>query len=211
MMKFLPIVFATVALWALVAGPKTAKAATTLGTISVCYYSAECTYAGGVVDAPVFLFTNTSGAAITGARFAIIKSTKVSIVADKFALGTIKAGASAVIVTGLSDDKKTHPAGGFFAAIGEAKDTSDGGPNADTIVFTFSGKSGTAHVTSGKIKVSTSAGPSADGTVAHLNFLGGPANADGPCNDCFASTVVATLSVVPPSAPPAALIDGLSK
>ena len=202
---------ATGAIWALLSGAQPAEAATAVGTISVCYYSAECTYAGGVVDAPVFLFTNTSGAAITGARFAIAKSTKLSIVADKFVLGTIKAGASAVIVTGLSNDKKNHPAGGFFAAVGGPKDTSDGGPDADSIVFTFSGKSGTAQVTSGKIKVGTSAGPSKDGTVAHLNFLGGPANGDGPCGDCFASTVIATLSVAPTQTLPAALIDGLSK
>jgi hypothetical protein len=149
------------------------------------------------VDAPAFLFTNTGSAAITGARFLIKANSAASVVADHYQLGTIMPGASIAIVPGASNDKKTHPAGGFFTYIapGEPLDTSDSGPDDNTIVFAFEGKIGKQKVTSGNILVGKSAGPSMDGTVASLNFLGGPGNADAPCGDCFGNTVIAQLTV----------------
>jgi hypothetical protein len=206
-----------------------AMAQTSVGNVSVCYYSGECNYAdvpgmkpqptaaqrfrdtgehpmtpailsrqtATPVDAPAFLFTNTGTAAITGAKFAIKANAGAGVVADQYRLGTINPGASIAIVPGASNDKKTHPSGGFFTYIapGEPLDTSDSGPDDNSIVFEFSGKIGKQKVTSGRIVTGKSAGPSADGTVASLNFLGGPGNADAPCGDCFANTVIAQLTV----------------
>jgi hypothetical protein len=31
--------------------------------------------------------------------------------------------------------------------------------------------------------------------VSSLNFLGGPGNADGPCNDCYGSKVIANITI----------------
>jgi hypothetical protein len=203
---------------ALAAAFSRAEAATTVGTITACYYSAECTYADingltGTVDGPAFLFTNTGTSAITGASFAIAASKKLNIKADSYRIGTIAAGKSAVIVVGASNDKKTRPAGLFFYYNGptDPTDTSDNGVDADTIVFTFKGKIGTTAVTSGKIVTGASAGPSADGSVAKLNFLGGPGNADGPCNDCFAPKVIANITTVTTAATPIVLGADLAR
>jgi hypothetical protein len=220
---------------AIVTYAQAATAQTVVGTVTVCYYSAECGFANvpgilhapdeaqklrdsgeheGVlthsatgatpVDAPAFEFTNTSATAITGANFSIAPNGKLGVILDVFHIGTIKPGASFVIVPGASNDKKVHKAGAFFAysSPGNPLDTSDSGPNANTLKFTFAGKLGTQTITSGPIFPGNSLSKSADGTVASLNFLGGPGNADGPCNDCYAAKVVAQLtasaaSVVP--------------
>jgi hypothetical protein len=213
---------------ALAAGMNSAYAQTAVGTVSVCYYSAECSFANipglyhapdeaqrlrdsgehqGVpmvrssttyppVDAPAFQFTNTGTAAITSASFSIAANASLGIVKDIFHIGTIAPGASFVIVPGASNDKKVHPSGGFFtySAPGNPLDTSDSGPNANAIVFKFSGKIGSQAVSSGNFKPGNSKSPSVDGTVASLNFLGGPGNADGPCNDCYATKVVAKIT-----------------
>jgi hypothetical protein len=149
------------------------------------------------VDAPAFQFTNTGTVAITAAKFVIKANTAASVVADSYRIGTIAPGASVTIVPGASNDKKTHPSGGFFTYVapGTPLDTSDSGPDDSSIVFEFQGRMGKLAVNSGKILTGASAGPSVDGSVASLNFLGGPGNADGPCGDCFASTVIANLTV----------------
>jgi hypothetical protein len=218
---------APLAALALVAVAHHASAQTSFGTVTVCYFSAECSFAnipgivhppneaqklrdsgehpgahpltsGTPVDAPAFQFTNTGTAAIKDAAFTIEASTSLSIVKDTFHIGTIKPGKSFVIVPGASNDKKTHPAGGFFTfnSPGTPLDTSDSAPNANTVQFEFTGKVGSTRVTSGIIEPGTSAGPSVDGSVTLLNFLGGPGNADGPCNDCFASKVIANITAV---------------
>jgi hypothetical protein len=178
--------------------------AQSIGTISACYYSAECTYSQtkvltGAVDGPAFQFTNTGTQPIKNARFAIVKNKKLSIVADSYKIGLIKPGASVAIIVGASNDGKTHPAGGFFTFLSptDPLDTSDDGPDADAVRFSFTGKIGTQKVTSGTIVAGATAGPSVDGTVAKINFLGGPGNDDGPCGDCFGSKTIATLSVAP--------------
>ncbi len=136
-------------------------------------------------------------AAITGASFAIAPNGKLGVALDIFHIGTIKPGASFVIVPGASNDKKVHKPGGFFvyASPGNPLDTSDSGPNANTLKFTFTGKIGKQAVTSGPIIPGKSLSKSVDGTVASLNFLGGPGNADGPCNDCYASKLVAQITI----------------
>jgi hypothetical protein len=220
-------------LWAPLAGlaimgiANGASAQTAIGTVTVCYFSAECTYAnipgivhppneaqklrdsgehqgahthatsGTPVDAPAFRFSNTGTEAIKDAAFTIEASTSLNIVKDTFHIGTIKPGKSFVIVPGASNDKKTHPSGGFFTfnAPGSPLDTSDSGPNDSSIQFEFTGKVGGKSVTSGIIEPATTAGPSVDGSVTLLNFLGGPGNADGPCDDCFGSTVIANITV----------------
>ena len=184
-----------------------AAAQTAVGTISACYYSAECTYSKTTaltppVDGPAFLFTNTGTKPITGGLFAIAANKKLGIVADHYKLPAIAPGKSKVIIVGASNDGKTHPAGGIFTflAADEALDTSDSGPDSDTVTFTFTGKVGTTKVSSGKIVAGATAGPSVDGSVAKINFLGGPGNDDGPCVDCFASTQVATITTLAPGA-----------
>ena len=148
------------------------------------------------VDAPAFQFTNTGTVAITDAAFEIVANKKLGIVHDAFHIGKIKPGATVVIVPGASNDKKTHPAGSFFtfSAPGSPLDTSDSGPDDNAIVFKFNGKVGKLAVTSGKIDVGKFVIPSTDGTVSAINFLGGPANADAPCNDCYAPKVIANIT-----------------
>jgi len=222
-----PPFWAPLASLSLIAMAHQAAAQTSFGTVTVCYFSAECTFAnipgivhppneaqklrdsgehqgahpltsGTPVDAPAFQFTNTGTKAIRDATLTIEKSKSLNIVQDTFHIGTIKPGKSFVIVPGASNDKKTHPSGGFFtfSSPGTPLDTSDSGPDDSSIAFKFAGKVGSTAVTSGIIEPGTSAGPSADGTVAVLNFLGGPGNADGPCNDCFASKVIASITAV---------------
>jgi hypothetical protein len=156
------------------------------------------------VDAPAFEFTNTSKTAITGANFSIAANGKDGVALDVFHIGTIKPGASFVIVPGASNDKRVHKAGAFFAysSPGTPLDTSDSGPNANNLKFTFDGVVGKQQVTSGPIEPGNSLSKSVDGTVASLNFLGGPGNADGPCNDCYAAKIVAQITASTASAVP---------
>ena len=153
------------------------------------------------VDAPAFQIVNTGTVAISAASFTIEANKKLGVVRDTFHSGTIRPGKSFVIVPGASNDKKTHPTGGIFTfnAPGSPLDTSDSGPDDNALKFVFNGKVGTASVTSGVIEPGSFLKPSTDGTVASLNFLGGPGNADGPCNDCYPVTVLANIAA--PSTP----------
>ncbi len=193
---------AAIAFTSLVSPALGARAETSVGTITVCYYSAECAYTsvggiGGVVDGPAFQFSNSGTKPITGARFAIAANKALGVKADSFSIGTINAGASFVLIPGATNDRKKRTNSSlFFYYVGPTspRDTSDSEPNSNAITFQFNGKIGTSNVTSGKIVVGASAGPSADGSVAQINFLGGPGNADGPCNDCVKPMVIATLT-----------------
>jgi hypothetical protein len=163
-----------------------ASAQTVVGTVTACYYSAECTY--------------TSAAGFSGVVDGPAASKKLGVVRDTYKIGKILPGGSAVIVVGASNDGQSRPNTTYFFYYNgpqDARDTSDVGPNASAIVFKFAGKLDGAAVTSGRIVTGASAGPSVDGTVALLNFLGGPGNADGPCNDCFAPKVIANIVTVP--------------
>jgi len=199
--------------------PVTAMAQSAVGTIYACYYSAECAYSGTTsltppTDGPAFQITNTGTETITGAVLYVKAAKKISLVADHYTIGAIKPGASVAIIVGASNDKKKHPTGGFFTFIGPDSpyDTSDANLDSDGIVFVFTGKIGTTKVTSGNIVTGATAGPSVDGSVAKLNFLGGPGNADGPCGDCFGSKQIATISTVVTTArAPGPIATGLAR
>jgi hypothetical protein len=170
-----------------------------VGTITACYYSAECTYTQSInltppVDAPAFRITNTGNVEITDAKFTVLADAKIGLAKDHFFIGTISAGKSVVIVPGFSDDHRKHASGAFFAYTGGPLDTSDAGYDANSVKFLFTGASSAGAVSSGKILTGATAGPSKDGTIKFLNFLGGPKNADGPCDDCFAPKRIATLT-----------------
>jgi hypothetical protein len=214
----LPVIrtgFAIAAASGLVMLGRPALAQTSVGTVTACYFSAECTYTAsiglsGVVDGPAFEFTNTGRTAIRGASFTINGNKKLAVVRSVYKIGTIKPGASVVVVPGYSNDGKTHAAGTFFYYSDSVLDTSDSGPDSNSIVFVFKGKIGSTAVSSGNILVGASEGPSEDGSVAELNFLGGPDGEDGPCNDCFAPKVVANITTAGGAALPP-LEKGLTK
>jgi hypothetical protein len=222
--------FALAAFCAMAGWAGAASAATsTLGTITVCYYSPKCAFAanavgssaklrmaqairdsgehqGGIanpltksyppVDAPAFEIVNTGTESITGAKLTMLADTAENVPMDTYAIGAIAPGKHKVIVPGSSNDKKTHPANGifFFRGLGDPLDTSDSVPNANAVTFVFTGKLGSQVVSSGNIVVGNFVKPSADGTVSAINFLGGPGNADGPCNDCVDPEQVGTIS-----------------
>jgi hypothetical protein len=146
------------------------------------------------VDAPAFQFTNTGTAPITHAVFSIQRNRNLGIIADEFQIKTINPGASFVIVPGASNDDHVHQQGAFFAYSGAPLDTSDTGPNEDSVIFVFTGKVNGLPVSSGNIVVGASAGPSGDLTVSKINFLGGPGNLDEPCWDCFDPKVVGEIT-----------------
>ncbi len=149
------------------------------------------------VDAPAFEIVNSGTAPITGAKFTMLADTAESVPQDTYTIGKIGAGKAVVIVPGNSNDKKTHPTAGifYFHGLGDPLDTSDAAPNTNAVTFVFTGKIGTQVVSSGNIVVGTSVAPSADGTVPAINFLGGPGNADGPCNDCVDPEQIGTITV----------------
>jgi hypothetical protein len=46
-------------------------------------------------------------------------------------------------------------------------------------------------VLSGVFTPAATRGPTNDGVIADMNFLGGPGNNDGPCSNCFGPKIVA--------------------
>ena len=179
-----------------------ASAQTVVGTIAVCYYAPACTYTQPIglnppVDAPAFQITNTSTTPITHAVFTLLKAHKDERTRDRFVIGRISPGKSVVIVPGFSNDgSMKHAPGSLFAHTGSPKDTSESGPDGDLTGFDFEGKSDGSIVASGAIRAWATVGRSNDGTVAHINFLGGPNDADGPCNDCFGPKQIGVIFIV---------------
>jgi hypothetical protein len=199
--------------------------AQSVGTINVCYYTPECGFAAAalpadmrvkpkgdrdhvkhgraesnpVVDAPAFQFVNNGATPIKGAVFKILANKKLSIPADSYDIGTIPANSSVTLLVGASNDGKTRPDSSYFFwyfGANSPRDTSDVGPDDDAITFEFTGKVGKTKVSSGTILTSATAGAANDGSVAHINFLGGPGNADGPCNDCVGPYVIGQINPV---------------
>jgi hypothetical protein len=183
-----------------------------VGTIVVCYFTDKCAYTvlkSGLVDAhsplqgdsdhpfsatsktyptvdaPAFQIRNIGDAPITSAKFTILANATFSVPGDVYVIGTIAPRKTVIIIPGLSNDGRKHKSTQFFFHSGSALDTSDSSPNADAITFRFTGIVSGHNVSSGNIVAGATAGEANDKTVAHLNFLGGPGNADGPCNDCF--------------------------
>jgi len=155
----------------------------------------------GVIDGPVFVFVNTSAAPITNAVFSV--SDPSSGIKDTFSVGTIGANASVTLIPGVTDDKQKHGTNNFFTVTGSPIDTSEDGPNSNNTQFTFTGQQGTTQIQSVDVcgvvgaPVFTPActqGVANDGTVPNLNFLGGPGDNDGPCDNCFGPRVVALLN-----------------
>jgi hypothetical protein len=147
----------------------------------------------GVIDAPAFVIENTSGSAI---NFGVLNIGvgDDNFVADSFKVGTIAAGSYSVVIPGLSDDGAIHPSGGFFTHTGTALDTSDLGPGGNNVPFSFTGTFNGQGAFTGIFTPAATFGLSNDGTTSQ-NFLGGPANADGPCDNCFGPKVVAQIEL----------------
>jgi hypothetical protein len=179
----------------------TAAKADLVGDIRVCYNCQDATFKGlfGVQDGPIFAIDNTSGSALTNGVLSIAVGGDNAI-ADSFSVGTIAPGATVYIETGVSNDGLVHPSGGFFFVTGSVRDTSDVGPASDNVPFSFTGTQGILAVNSGVFTPAATRGPTNDGTIARMNFLGGPD--DGPCNDCFGPEIVANLNTPNPSVVP---------
>ena len=143
------------------------------------------------LDGPVFVIENTSGSDITDG----VLSIGPGRVTDSFHVGTVPAGGRVFVAPGVSGDGSTRHT--FFRVTGSLLDTSENGPNENDTQFEFTGMVNAAPVDSGVFTPMATRGPSNDDTVTDINFLGGPGNADGPCNDCFGPKVVAILSTGP--------------
>lgn len=202
-----------------------------VGQILVCYacqntgnatIDAALTANPGVAsDGLLFAFVNTSASNITGAHFS-----ENGTPADSFALPTITAGSTYILIPGVTDDGGTHLAGGLFKTTG-VMDTSDGaGGVNDSTAFTFTGLDNALAVTSTTAGTSTTVpGTFTAGdpgliqpfrgnpTGGSTSFLGLGPSGDGGCSNCYYG-LVATLDTpnltgVPEPGTPALLITGL--
>ena len=158
------------------------------------FYNSSSNFGLGVLDGTVFVFQNTSGAAITNGVFSV----KGDGFVDSFKLGTIGAGATVFLEPGISNDGGSGHT--FFLVTGSLRDESDSGPNGNDVQFDFTGLQGSVTITSGIFTPAATQGPSNDGTIADINFLGGGPQSDGACSDCFGPKIVATLA--PPTRTP---------
>ncbi len=156
---------------------------------------------GGVIDGPVFVFVNTSSTPITNAVFSV--SDAASGIQDSFKVGTINPNSSFTLIPGVTDDGQNHGGSNFFTVTGTPLDTSDDGPSANTTRFTFTGQQGSTTIQSADVcgvpapptftPACTLQPLSNDGNVSNINFLGGPGDNDGPCDNCFGPAIVALL------------------
>jgi len=157
---------------------------------------------GVASDGLLFAFVNTSSFDITGGVFAVTNATPN----DSFMLPTIVAGATFILIPGVTSDGGTHAAGGLFGATG-VMDTSDGvGGLSDASVFSFTGLSNAQGVTSTTAGTSTGTPgtftpgdpglfkpwivPASGGSTS---FIGLGPNGDGGCTNCYFGEV-ATLN-----------------
>jgi hypothetical protein len=176
-----------------------------VGDIQV-FYNSTPNFGQGVLDGPVFVFQNTTGTAITDAVLTIVG-------VDFFDVGTIAAHSNVFVIPGVSNDGQNHGSGNFFTVTGSIYDSSDEAVNSDSVEFEFSGKQGSTAIESSDVcgviaaPIFTPActqGEANDGTVSNINFLGGPGNNDGPCNNCFGPEIVANL-ITPNTPPPSSI------
>jgi len=156
-----------------------------IGNIQVCYYCSN-NFGQGVLDGPMFVIQNTSGTGITNGVLSVNPNPGTL---DSFNVGTVPAMGTVFVIPGVSNDGGTGHT--FFAVIGSILDTSDAGPSGDSVQFRFTGTQGGVPIDSGIFTPAATRGPSTDGTIASINFLGGPD--DGPCYDCFGPRIVADL------------------
>ncbi len=180
--------FTVVSALVLGAGFISSANAAVVGDIQAAYNVPNTFGAAVTYDGPAFLFENTSGLNITNGVFTIGVGGDNAI-ADSFNVGTILAGSSVEVIPGLSNDGGAGHT--FFAFTGSVLDTSDSGPNSDSVPFSFTGLlNGITPVSTGTFTPAATRTLSNDGTIS-INFLG---NQDPPCNDCFGPTIVATIS-----------------
>lgn len=172
---------------------------------------------GGPIDAPVFVFVNTGSADITNAVLTIVG-------VDFFNVGTIPANNGnnpVIVIPGVSNDGQNHGANNFFTYTGEPYDSSDNFPSLNSTQFQFSGQQGGTQIQS--VDVCGTINPpiftpactvqplSNDGGSSNINFLGGPGDNDGGCNNCFGPQIVALLNTVTSGGgPPAVTISTTS-
>ncbi len=150
-----------------------------VGNIEVCYFCDQDFGFGKFLDGPTFIIRNTDTQDMTSAVFKIGPGGGFT---DSFNVGSVPAGGMAVIAPGLSKDGGTGHT--FFAFLGGIRDTSDFGPDGNDVQFEFTALQGSTQVDTGIFTPAATIGPSLDGTIVSLNFLGGPD--DGPCNGgCF--------------------------
>jgi hypothetical protein len=163
-----------------------------IGDIQVVY-NAPNPFGIGIQDGPAFVIENFSATPITNAFLSILVGGDNAI-ADTFNVGTIPANSFVVIEPGLSNDGGAGHT--FFTFLGSILDTSDGGPSANGVPFSFNGLLGALTVSSSTFTPAATAGTTNDGTISNMNFLGGPGNNDGPCSDCFGPKVVADINIL---------------
>ena len=174
-----------------------------IGDIQVVYFAPNAFGIPANVDGPVFVFENNSATDITNGVFSIGPG---GATPDDFLVGTIPANSFTIVAPGFSNDGQAGHT--FFAVLGggvdivnDTLDTSDSGPSGDNVQFHFTGLQGGLLVDSGVFTPAATTGATNDGAIADMNFLGGPGNNDGPCNNCFGPKVVADLDLVPAGVP----------
>jgi hypothetical protein len=176
--------------------------ASPIGDIQV-FYNSTPNFGQGVLDGPVFVFQNATDAAIANGVLTIVG-------VDFFDVGTIAADSNVLVIPGLSNDGQNHGANNFFTHTGSIYDSSDLFSSLNTTQFEFMGSHAGTQIESSDLcgviaapvfTPACTAGPSNDGTVSNINFLGGPGNNDGPCNNCFGPQIVADLVTEPVGTP----------
>jgi len=160
-----------------------------VGNIEVCYLCSTNFGLGTFIDGPTFILRNTSTTGMTGG---VLKIGPGGGVTDSFNVGAIPASGQVTVAPGLSNDQGTGHT--FFAHTGSILDTSESGPNASNTQFQFTALETSFTADSGAFTPAATIGPSLDGTTSAINFLGGPGNADLPCNNCF-DKVVANIGI----------------
>jgi len=169
-----------------------------VGNIEVCYYcgvgSDAANFFQGVKDGPIFKINNLTSAPLTNVEF--------TANGDTYHVGTIAALGNVILLPGVSNDGGTHTSGAFWFVTGSIRDTSEEGPNSNTTPFVLNAVAGGESVTTDTFTPATSVqATSNDGTVKNINFLGGPGDNDGPCENCYGPDIVATINtaVTPPA------------
>ena len=164
-----------------------------LGDIQA-FYNSNSNFNQGVQDGTIFVIENNSASAITNGVFSLVGM-------DSFHVPTIAAHGSFILTPGVSDDGGSGHT--FFAHTGNILDESESGPTSDSTQFSFTGLIGSLTVksfdasgqlTPGIFTPNFTKGPSNDGTIEVINFLGGGPSSDGPCNNCFGPKIVANLA-----------------
>lgn len=160
----------------------------------VVVYNANNTFGIPILDGPAFVIQNFSATNMANVVLTIGIGGDNTI-ADSFNVGTITAGSFVIVEPGASNDGGVHAPGSFFTFTGSILDSSDFGPDQNTVPFDLTGLLGATPITTGTFTPAATYGTSVDGTTT-VNFLG---LGDPPCNDCFNKevAVIGVASTVP--------------